>query len=109
MPAEHSSLSIRQSDLTVHELDGEALIYDARTADTHRLNCTAFFIWQCSVEREPPTEVAERLAECYDVSSINALMHVRRTIDELCQRGLLETSALEAHAQERGASHATAG
>jgi len=98
---------IRRSDLVVHELDGEALIYDAKTADTHRLNGTAFFIWQCCAGRDSPTKIADQLAECYDVRPNAALNHVRRMIDELCQKGLLETDGVEALPQELANLHAT--
>ena len=54
---------VRRSDMTVQELDGEALVYDPVTADTHRLNETAYFIWRSCDGRSTSESVAEQLHE----------------------------------------------
>jgi len=80
---------VRRSDVTIQELDGEALVYDPVTADTHRLNETAYFIWQACDGRMTAAHVAERLLESYDVAPKEATSHTNRLLGELLQRGLL--------------------
>ena len=83
---------LRRADVTVHELDGEALVFDASTGDTHRLNGTALFIWQQCDGRRDPRQVTEQLTERYDVSPESARQHVERTFGEFLERGLVATT-----------------
>lgn len=85
---------VRRSDLTVQELDGEALVYDPATADKHRLNETAYFIWRACDGLSTAERVAERLSETYDVERGAATQHACRIIEELIERGLLFTDPL---------------
>ena len=83
---------LRRAELTVHELDGEALVLDAGAGDTHRLNETALFIWrQCDGRRDAP-QVTERLIEAYNVSPDVACQHVERVVRELRERHLVVTA-----------------
>ncbi len=79
----------QRADLTVHELDGEALVYDALTADTHRLNETALFIWRACDGRHDAGSLAARVSETYDVPAPEARSYVIRTLDELATRNLV--------------------
>ena len=79
---------LRRSDLTVHELDGEALLFDAVSGDTHRLNGTALFIWRECDGRQDAHQVAERLAEVYDVSPESGVEHVEQMFNKLNDRHL---------------------
>lgn len=80
----------RRVDVTVHELDDEALIYDATTADTHRLNTTALFIWQQCDGHQDLRQIAQRLADTYDVSMESAGEHVEKVLHELLNKRLIE-------------------
>ncbi len=86
---------LRRSDVTVQELDGEALVYDPATADTHRLNETAYFIWRGCDGRSTTESVAERLSETYDVERGAATRHACRIIEELIERGLVFSDPLK--------------
>lgn len=86
---------LRRSDVTVQELDGEALVYDPATADTHRLNETAYFIWRACDGRSTAERVAERLSETYDVERVTATQHACRIIEELIERGLVFSDPLK--------------
>lgn len=66
----------------MHELDGEALIFDPVSADTHRLNETALFVWQQCDGRHDAEQIARRLIQAYDVSIDRALESVERVFDE---------------------------
>ena len=80
---------VRRLDVSVQELDGEALIYDPATADTHRLNRTAYLIWCGCDGRSATADLAARLTEAYDVERQEATQHAQRMVDELIQRGLV--------------------
>lgn len=84
-----TGIPARRADLTVHELDGEALVYDAATADTHRLNETALFIWRACDGHRDAGSLATRVSETYDVPAHEARSYVIRTLDELATRNLV--------------------
>jgi PqqD family protein of HPr-rel-A system len=74
---------IGRRDLRVHELDGEGLIFDPVSCDTHRLNETALFIWRHCDGRHDAACIADRLTGAYDVTPQEAVEHVERTLGEL--------------------------
>jgi hypothetical protein len=90
----------RRTDMTVHELDGEALIYDPATADTHRLNATALFIWRLCDGRRDARVIAERVVGAYDVDVEAALQHVEHTLNVMWERCLF-TPNLECAENDR--------
>lgn len=79
---------LRRADVRVQELDGEALIFDPVSADTHRLNETALFIWRECNARRDASSIAKRLTEVYDVSYDNSLEYVTHTLGVFRERGL---------------------
>lgn len=79
----------RREDVQVRELDGEGFIYDPRTADTHRLNETAWFIWCCCDGCHSTEEILRELTERYDVAAHVAREHVEKTLAELRRRNLV--------------------
>jgi len=81
--------AIRRQDLRVHELDGEALIFDPLSNDTHRLNETALFIWHHCDGQQDATSIANRLADQYDVTPQDALEHVQHALKDLEALGLI--------------------
>ena len=86
-PAAQKNL-LRRTDVTEHELDGELLIFDPVTSDTHRLYDTALFIWQSCDGTRDVGQVASALAAAYDVSADEAHGHVERLLNELSDKGL---------------------
>lgn len=80
---------IRRKDLIVHELDGEALVYDRFLTNTHRLNSTALYIWQQCDGRHNLRDIAKRLSEVYEVTMEDAREHVDRMVNEFSARRLL--------------------
>jgi len=91
----------RRTDLTVHELDGEALIFDPSSGDTHRLNETALMIWQSCDGTHDTDSITKRLTAEYDVSKTEARTHTENTLIRLRECALLE-SALKNAAEEEG-------
>ncbi len=80
---------LRRTDVRMHELDGEALIFDPVSADTHRLNETALLIWRQCDGRHDVEHIASRLTETYDVSENEAMECVRRSLEEFDTCGLI--------------------
>ncbi len=80
---------LRRTDVRMHELDGEALIFDPVSADTHRLNETALFIWRQCNARQDASQIAERLTDMYNVSRDEALECVERLLETLRERKLI--------------------
>lgn len=89
MPSVAGARYVRRGDLIEHELDGECLIYDALTANTHRLNETAFAIWNVCDGAHDARAIAADLADRYDVSMDVASENVERFIGQLLALGLV--------------------
>jgi PqqD family protein of HPr-rel-A system len=83
---------LRRADVRMHELDGEALVFDPATADTHRLNQTALFIWRQCDGRRDADEIAGCLVEAYEVSHPAAVGYVERILEELRERNLVRSA-----------------
>ena len=83
---------LHRTDIPIHELDDEALIYDPAAANTHRLNPTAFFIWQHCDGTSDAAVIAEGLTEVYDVHLDAALEHVERMLHEFVENNLVTTA-----------------
>ncbi len=89
-PQAASSVKPRKRvDLVIHEMDGEALVFDKMTADTHRLNATALFVWNACDGSKQPTQIANDLSDTYDVREPDAQAHVNQAIDTLIERQLV--------------------
>lgn len=80
---------VRWTDLVLYEIDGEGIVFDPATGNTHRLNATALEIWRLCDGRRTPTDIAETLADRYDVSFAEAAGHVDDAVQLLEGRGLL--------------------
>ena len=85
---------LRRRDVTIHELDGEGLIFDARTTDTHRLNETALCIWHACDGTRNVQQIAELLTEQFDVEMDEAHAHVEQFLATLQDAGLVAPSNL---------------
>ncbi len=85
----------RRTDVTVHELDGEALVFDPKRGDTHRLNETAYLIWNACDGRHSPAFIAQQLIDGYDVSPQEVHAQVTRLLGEIADRGLLESAEVD--------------
>ena len=85
-----SHMPLQRCDLRVHELDGDALIYDMKSADTHRLNVSAAFIWRLCDGRHDVDAIIKKLTGVYDVTPDAAREHVERILGEFSARNLFE-------------------
>lgn len=88
-----ASIGVRcRADLKIHPIDDEGLIYDPLTADTHRLNPTAFFIWQQFDRCVQVDEIVRLVTEAYEVKLTDAKIHVERLLREFHERGLISST-----------------
>jgi len=78
--------------LTYHVLDDEALIYDARDGGTHRLNCTARFIWEHCDGSSSCDSIALKLTRNWDAAPARAKEDVLTAVNEMVNNGLLEVN-----------------
>ncbi len=73
----------KRDDLTIRYIDGEALVYDAVTANTHHFNETALAIWEACEPHRQVYEVAHRMYDSFCVDYDEALAHVERVVKDL--------------------------
>ncbi len=92
MKLNHQSSNVSQSlnrmprkrdDLTVHFVDGDALVFDSVTSNTHHFNETALAIWEACEPNQKVDEVVNRMINVFDVDSDDAHAHVERVLKEL--------------------------
>lgn len=80
----------RRSDVNVRVLDGETVVLDRQGAMIHQLNQTASFIWKrCDGESTIP-EIADQLAEVYEIDPETAARDVASVVGQLHSLNLLE-------------------
>jgi PqqD family protein of HPr-rel-A system len=82
----------RRTDIVEEELDGEVLLFDPQSGDTHRLNQTAFAVWQKCNGLTTTEEIAAELTCGYEVEFETALDHVEELVGLFAQSRLLDAS-----------------
>lgn len=75
--------------VTLHEIDGEALVHDSQTGDTHWLNETALLVWRRCDGSHDVGQLADILAGAYDIPAMHAVEHVGRILQEFHDRRLI--------------------
>lgn len=79
-----------RDDLAVVELDGEAIVYDERTAQLHHLNPTATMIFQMCDGTGTVKELSADIADVYGVVASEVERQVRALLREFRSSDLLE-------------------
>ena len=82
-----------REDLTVVELDGEAVVYDERTGDLHHLNPTATLVFGLLDGKATGRELARDLAEAYGQPFEQVLEQVQALVRSFRKAKLLEPGA----------------
>ncbi|MDP8961117.1 MAG: PqqD family protein [Actinomycetota bacterium] len=85
-----------RADLTVVELDGEAIIYDAEAGQLHRLNTTGRIVFSLCDGSSTTRELAADIAEAYGLPFEDVETHVTTLVADLQTAGLMERSQLRA-------------
>lgn len=78
-----------RADLTVVELDGEAVIYDEINGDLHRLNPTATMVFSFLDGSATLDELAADIAEAYGMPLDQVTAQVRELMDQFAESHLL--------------------
>lgn len=79
----------RRDDLVAELLDGEALLYDPVTGQTHRLSQGALNVWQQCDGNRTTKALAHRQTEIFDIEFETALDHVEQLVALFAEAGLL--------------------
>jgi methyltransferase-like protein len=78
----------KRADVICSEVDGETLILDVRSSKIHHLNATASYIWnECDGQRST-VEIAETLAQHFEIDINTAKTDVERTVLQLTELNL---------------------
>jgi hypothetical protein len=80
---------IARADLTVVELDGEAVIYDEETTELHHLNPTATIVFGLCDGTSTMGEMSTEIAEAFDVPLEQVEPQVRTLVRRLRRAKLL--------------------
>lgn len=83
-----------REDLTVVELDGEAVIYDEESGDLHHLNPTATIVFGLCDGTSTAKQLSADIAEAFGVSLEHIEPQVRRLVRDLRKAKLLEPSGV---------------
>lgn len=78
-----------RDDLAVVELDGEAVIYDERNGDLHRLNPTATVVFSLLDGSATLEELARDLAEAYSIHVQEVEGQLRTLVVQFAESHLL--------------------
>ena len=81
----------RRPDVTYRTIDGETVILNRQEGHLHQLNPTATFIWNCCDGILKIDEIAERLANAYEIDSITGRQDVEGIVTKLRSLNLLQT------------------
>jgi len=87
-----------REDLTVVELDGEAVVYDERTGDLHHLNPTATVVFGLLDGSATGRELARDLADAYDQPFEQVLEQVQALVRGFRKAKLLEPGSAASRA-----------
>ncbi len=81
---------VRRHDVDVHEIDGEAVLYDLVFNTTCRLNRSAYFVW-CGCDGVTGVdEIVTRMVGRFDVPVDVARRDVPTAIKAMWESGLVE-------------------
>jgi PqqD family protein of HPr-rel-A system len=78
-----------RDDLTVVELDGEAVIYDDRSGDLHHLNATAMLVAELCDGAATVGELTTDISRAFGVPEIEIERQIRILLRRLRRAGLL--------------------
>ena len=81
----------RRSDISARVVVDETVVLDLGAAQIHQLNATASFIWDRCDGHCTVSEIAEKLAESFDVDRETARQAVLETLRRFDELGLLDS------------------
>jgi hypothetical protein len=97
-----------RSDLTVAELEGEAVIYDDETRQVHYLNQTATIVFNLCDGGSSIKELSADIADAFSLRQGEIEPQVRTLIRSFREAGFLEGSTTPPAASRNGKARSTA-
>ena len=82
----------RRSDISARVVVDETVVLDLGAAQIHQLNTTASFIWNRCDGRCTVGEIADQLAESFDIDRETARQAVQETLRRFDELGLLDSA-----------------
>jgi len=82
-----------RDDLTVVELDGEAVVYDEATGRLHRLNPTATIIFRLCDGTSTIREMAEDISSAFPVAASEVEQQIRVLLRDFRRKGFLAANS----------------
>lgn len=89
-----------RAELTVAELDGEAVVFDPVPTKLHYLNHSAALIFGLCDGQTTIAQMAEAIGEAYEMDPAELEGQIRPLLKELQERGLVEGKIADALARE---------
>jgi len=86
-----TSFRIRETGLLVREVDGEVLVLDTEADRIHQLNASASFIWRQLANGASAEEIAEHLANEFDVVEHQVQRDVAEILGQFVDLGIATT------------------
>lgn len=83
-----------REDLTVVELDGEAVIYDEVDGDLHHLNSSATIIFALCDGTQTVKQMSAEIADLFSIAPQAVEPQVRTVVRDLRSAGLLDEERL---------------
>jgi hypothetical protein len=83
----------RRADVRIRIIEGETVVLNRQGGLIHQFNQTASYIWERCDGKSTAAEIAQQLAEAFDVSPKTAADDVAAIIRQLQELNLLEPSA----------------
>lgn len=87
---ERETMPRRRTDLSCRVVEDEALLHDPRRGATHRLNCSAYRIWEQCDGTRTCADIARRLAESWRVPAEQACTDVLGAVRDMLRHKLVE-------------------
>src|SRR5579859_2266952 len=88
-PLSPDARPLPRPELTMTELDGEALLYDSRHSRVHQLNTTGTLVWSLCDGQRTAHEVADVVADTYSIPADEARTDVVELLTRLREEDLL--------------------
>ena len=78
-----------RTNLSVRQVDGETVVLDRGSLKVHQLNATASHVWELCTGERTEAEIADDLAEAFDIDPVQAGKDVTTLIVQFRELGLL--------------------
>ena len=93
---------LRRPDIELHELDGEAVVFDARSGAVHRFSAATLFVWDACDGARDVDSMARALSDNFGIDRVEGAALTKKVIFSLSERSLLPEAEEESETPEPG-------